>query len=79
METENLLTLTAQPRSCASLIETNKNSNLKKSETEENRNLIYSILYGLENLVVKLNRLDYLQTQKNIEQALYNKSKGEIK
>jgi hypothetical protein len=79
METENHLTFTAQPRSCASLYETNKNSNLKKSETEENRSLMLSILYGLENLVVKLNKLEYLATQKNIEQILYNKSKEEIK
>jgi hypothetical protein len=79
METENHLTLTAQPRSCTYLYEKNKDSNLKKSETEDNRGLILSILYGLENLAVTLNRLEDLQTQKNIEKVLYNKSKGEIK
>jgi len=79
METKSYLTLTAQPRSFASLHETNKNFNLKKSETEDNRSLLLSIFDSLENLLVKWSRLEYLITQKNIENILYNKSKGEIK
>jgi hypothetical protein len=80
MKTESYLTLTAQAHSCASLHETDKNLNLKKSEeTEENRMLMFSILDSLENLLEKLGKLEYLLAKKNREQILYNKSKGEIK
>jgi len=79
METKNYLTLTAQPCSCTSLHETNKNFNLKKSETEDNRSLLLSIFDSLENLLVKLSRLEYIITKKNIENILYNESKGEFK
>jgi len=65
MLTKNNLTLTAQPRSCTSLLhETNKNFNLKKYETEDNRSLLLSVFDSLENLFVKLSRLEYLITKK---------------
>jgi hypothetical protein len=78
METKNNLTLTAQPRSCASLHETNKNFNLKKYETEDNRSFLLSVFDSLENLFVKLSRLEYLITKKKLENILYNKKKEDL-
>jgi hypothetical protein len=58
---------------------TDKNLQIQKPKTEDNVNLILSILDGLNNLYEKLNRLNYLIQRRKIKQILYLNGKGENK
>jgi hypothetical protein len=72
------MTQTIQPRSRASLGETDKDLTLDKPKAEDNRELILKLFDNLNALYAKLSKLDYLLQRKSIERILYQKnSKGE--
>jgi len=70
------MTKTVQPSSQASLSETDKDLNIHKPETENNKNLLLSLFDDMNELQEMLNRLDYLLERKIIEQNISRKSKG---
>jgi len=65
---------TIQPRSWASLSSDGEDLNANKSEAEDNKILLLSVLDSLNSLYEKVNRLDYLLKRKEVEQDLYPKN-----
>jgi len=71
------MTQTVQSRSYVLLNYSRKDLN-RKPEAEDNISLLLSVFDSLNKLYENLNRLNYIVQRKNIEQILYQKSRGEI-
>ena len=73
------MTQTIQPRSCDTLCKTIKVLTMQEQETEDNRNLLLSVLDSLNTLYEMLNKLNSALQKKNTEQISYPEDKGETK